>query len=68
MGSYYVNHNAQGNGDQEVHLSTCKYFLEIKSKTYLGEFFGCGPAIVAARSLGFNANGCYFCCEPCHTS
>jgi hypothetical protein len=66
MASYYVNDNAQPNGDHEVHVSTCSYFPS--SRTYLGEFSSCSPAVSEARKKWNQVNGCSWCCRACHTS
>lgn len=66
MASYYVNDDAQANGDHEVHVSTCSYFPS--NRTYLGEFSSCAPAVTEAKKTWSQSNGCYYCCRPCHTS
>ncbi|PWV54450.1 hypothetical protein C7475_1021209 [Chitinophaga sp. S165] len=65
---YYVNDNAQPNGDHEVHVPTCHKFPEIYNRTYLGEFETCQEAIREAKNRHPKANGCIHCCTPCHTS
>jgi len=65
MASYYVNDNAQPNGDHEVHVSGCAYFPS--NPTYLGEFSSCAPAVTEAKKKWSQSNGCYYCCRPCHT-
>ena len=66
MASYYVNHNAQSNGDHEVHTTGCNFMPS--SKKYLGDFDSCKPAVVEAKKTYKQSNGCYFCCRACHTS
>jgi hypothetical protein len=69
MASYYVNKNQQSNGDYEVHKTGCSYMPNIGNAHYLGEFNSCEPAVQKAKQLGYyTADGCYFCCRPCHTS
>lgn len=65
---YYVNNNAQPNGDHEVHVNTCEYFAMMYSRTYLGEFDTCQEAVREAGKHYQNVNGCLTCCKPCHTS
>lgn len=65
---YYINNNPQPNGDYEVHISTCKYFHLMYNITYLGEFDTCHEAVREAKRRYYRANGCYHCCNPCHTS
>lgn len=67
MALYYVNQNAQSNGDHEVHVSTCSYLPDATNRTYLGDFQTCGPAVTEAKKSYSKANGCYFCSKPCHT-
>ena len=68
MENYYVNRNAQDNGDHEVHVDTCYYFSSMNNKEYLGVFTGCEGAVIEAKKRGYNANGCKFCCTRCHTT
>ncbi|WP_205686945.1 hypothetical protein [Chitinophaga rhizosphaerae] len=65
---YYLNNRMQANGDYEVHASTCKYFPLMYSVTYLGEFDTCSDAVRAAKRRYPQANGCYYCSNPCHTT
>lgn len=65
MARYYVNDKAQPNGDHEVHREGCAYMPVLA--TYLGQHENCGSAVVAARKLYPQANGCYWCSRPCHT-
>jgi hypothetical protein len=65
---YYVNNNAQLNGDHEVHVSTCDYVPTMYSQTYLGEFETCQAAVREAKKRFQKSNGCFYCCRPCHTS
>lgn len=64
---YYVNKNAQLNGDHEVHKSGCNYIPEVNNRIYLGEFFSCYEAVNAARKYFPQVNGCYYCSNSCHT-
>ena len=68
MPKYYVNKNAQDNGDHEVHISGCSYFPSSANAEYLGNHNSCGPAVTEAKSRGYKANGCYYCSNACHTS
>ncbi len=65
---YYVNNNAQANGDHEVHNQNCTYCPAVANRIYLGEFASCGPAVTEAKKHYSQANGCYYCSRPCHTS
>lgn len=65
---YYVNNEAQYNGDHEVHIESCFYYSRMKNKTYLGEYESCKDAVRAAEKIHRQVNGCVHCCRPCHTS
>ena len=68
MKKYYVNKNAQSNGDHEVHAYGCSYMPEPENRLYLGEFTSCHGAVLKAKRTYPQSNGCYYCCRPCHTS
>lgn len=65
MNNYYVNGNAQSNGDHEVHKDGCTYFPA--NGIYLGAFTECYSAVLQAQRYFRQVNGCYFCCRACHT-
>lgn len=65
---YYVNKNAQSNGDHEVHVPSCSFFPAAENRIYLGEFSSCQPAVTEAKKHYQQSNGCYYCCGACHTS
>jgi len=66
MIGYYVNNHAQDNGDHEVHTKTCSFLPG--DKKYLGEFSNCADAVREAKKYHSKSNGCYFCCNACHTT
>jgi hypothetical protein len=66
MASYYVNNNAQYNGDHEVHREGCGYMPS--SRTALGDHASCASAVATARVYYSQVNGCAFCSRECHTS
>ncbi|ELV7517801.1 hypothetical protein [Photobacterium damselae] len=68
MTRYYVNQNAQANGDHEVHSENCPYLSQIHKKGYLGCFEYCGDAVIEAKKYYPKANGCVHCSTLCHTS
>jgi hypothetical protein len=65
---YFVNKNAQANGDHEVHVPTCAYLPSPGNLQDLGEFDSCFPAVREAKKYYSKSNGCYYCSRPCHTS
>lgn len=68
MASYYVNKNAQANGDHEVHRSNCTFLPAPANRVYLGEFESCAAAVREAKRYYTQSNGCYHCSPACHTS
>ena len=68
MTKYYLNQNAQENGDHEVHRSNCDYMPNSSNRLYLGEFSNCHEAVREAKKHYHQSNGCYYCSRECHTS
>ncbi len=68
MARYYVNKNAQANGDHEVHKEGCSYMPEEKNRIDLGDHNSCQPAVRKAKEHYPQSNGCYYCSPECHTS
>ena len=67
MEEYYVNMNAQDNGDHEVHKTGCSYMPDLDNRKYLGKFTSCYGAVQEARKYYSQVNGCYYCSIACHT-
>lgn len=67
MANYYVNKNAQSNGDHEVHKSGCSYMPDVENRINLGDHSSCGPAVRKAKDYYTQVNGCYYCANECHT-
>ena len=68
MDNYYVNNNAQANGDHEVHKEGCYWGSLASSTHHLGQFFSCHGAVAEAKLIYTKANGCAHCSPLCHTS
>ncbi|AWK83840.1 hypothetical protein BST98_17695 [Photobacterium damselae] len=68
MTHYYVNKNAQANGDHEVHSANCTRLPLEHNRDYLGDFVTCSKAVTEAKKTYSKANGCYYCSSSCHTS
>lgn len=68
MAKYYVNKNAQSNGDHEVHRYDCSFLPLTENRIYLGEHDTCSPAVREAKKHYTKSNGCYYCSNSCHTS
>lgn len=68
MALYYVNKNAQSNGDHEVHTTGCERLPDAENRIHLGDFSTCGPAVTEAKKHYTKSNGCFYCANPCHTT
>ncbi|GMN06287.1 hypothetical protein MTsPCn5_16760 [Croceitalea sp. MTPC5] len=68
MAKYYVNKNAQANGDHEVHKEGCVWLPLVGNRIYLGSFTNCKSAVREAKKYYTQVNGCYYCSRDCHTS
>lgn len=66
MAIHYVNKNAQTNGDHEVHVASCAFFPS--DTVNLGDHATCHTAVAAAKAYYAQSNGCFYCCNACHTS
>lgn len=67
MALYYVNKNAQPNGDHEVHKQGCSFMPADENRKYLGSFSNCRDAVREATKHYSQVNGCYYCSYDCHT-
>ncbi len=66
---FYVNRNAQTNGDHEVHCATCSWLPDADNRIYLGDFATSQQAVVESKRKYYRqSNGCYHCCPESHTS
>ena len=68
MDNYFVNKNAQANGDHEVHKNGCTWMPDISNREYLGSYSSCQEAVKEAKKKYARSNGCYYCCYSCHTT
>ena len=71
MYTYFINMNAQSNGDHEIHKSTCIYYnLYHAGNNFvdLGIFLSDAEAIVYAKNKYpyWTVDGCYRCCPSKH--
>lgn len=67
MAKYYVNKNAQPNGDHEVHTTGCSYLPNPENRIVLGDHTNCTSAVTKAKEYYNQVNGCYYCSNSCHT-
>lgn len=65
MDKYYVNNKSQTTGEHEVHKSTCTYLPS--DRKYLGEYLSCHDAVREAKKTYPKSDGCFHCCNECHT-
>ena len=71
MKNYFLNKNAQSNGDHEVHTEDCSYIPDPGNRIFLGTFESCHEAVKEAMRKYpqyTRINGCYYCSITCHTS
>jgi len=66
MARYYVNKQAQANGDHEVHKEDCSFLPAVDNRLYVGDFVSCQPAVQAAKAYYAAADGCAFCSPACN--
>jgi len=65
---YYVNTQAQYNGDHEVHQATgCPTPAAAQHQKDLGDHPNCQSAVRAAKQYYTQTNGCAHCSPTCHT-
>ena len=67
MAAYFVNSNAQSNGDHEVHQAGYSYMPDPKHCILLGDFPSCHGAVARAKLTYPPADGCAYCCPLCNT-
>ncbi|WP_417859169.1 hypothetical protein [Xanthomarina gelatinilytica] len=68
MAKYFLNRNAQSNGDHEVHKEGCYWLTLIANKKDLGYHSSCHSAVLEAKKTYRQSNGCATCSNECHTS
>ena len=67
MPDYFVNKNAQNNGDHQIHRDGCRRLPAAINRESLGFHNGCQSAVTAAKLKGYsNVNGCAWCARECH--
>lgn len=67
MALYYVNKNAQANGDHEVHRQGCPFMPLEHNRVYVGDYETCRPAVQAAKMIYPTSDGCKICSGACHS-
>ncbi|QLH66865.1 hypothetical protein HXV88_10650 [Aeromonas veronii] len=66
--AYFVNTEPQKNGDHEVHVAGCAHAPQPHHRKALGQLENCEQAVSVAKVFFNQSNGCYYCCNQCHTS
>lgn len=64
---YYVNKNAQSDGYHEVHETGCAQGANAENQDDLGWHADCSGAVKKAKGSYTYVDGCFYCCEACHT-
>jgi len=70
MSKYIINKNAQSDGFHEVHNeNTCNHLPDLPNRVVIGEYNNCYDAVSATKQTNpqHDIDGCYFCCNACHT-
>lgn len=68
MKNYYVNNQAQSNGDHEVHTADCRYLPSLLNRKALGQHENCKSAVTEAKKTYSKSDGCETCSNDCHKS
>ena len=63
---YIVNKNKDSKGYNEVHITTCAYRPDEQNQYPLGWHDNAKQAVTYAKSIGYSADGCYYCCPDAH--
>jgi hypothetical protein len=68
MAEFFVEINAQNNGDHLVHKSDCSVLPPKDAIRYLGAIASCSSAVKKAGGWFKQVNGCSQCSVSCHTA
>jgi len=66
MKTYYVNTNAQTNGDHGVHHEDFSSLPAPQHRKHLGAFASCRRPVTEAKKTYPTADGCAFCSPDCN--
>ena len=66
---YYFYNYTDKHGNHEVHTENCSYLPSTQNRTYIGYCSDCKDAIKKAKTdyPYKDFDGCYWCCNECHT-
>jgi len=59
---YYLNRNAQNNGEHEIHKEDCKFIPSLNNRILLGHYKTDEEALEVARRIFPKVDGCSHCC------
>jgi hypothetical protein len=68
MAEFYVEINAQANGEHVVHRAECSLLPAKDMISYLGSIASCASAVKKAAERFKPVNGCPQCASSCHTA
>ncbi|MGZ4958900.1 MAG: hypothetical protein ACXV7J_06590 [Methylomonas sp.] len=68
MAEFYIETNAQANGDHIVHNANCSQLPAKDTLRYLGAIASCGSALQKAAQSFKQVNGCPQCATTCHSA
>jgi len=68
MAEFYVEINAQTNGEHVVHRADCTQLPSKETIRYLGSIASCTSALKKAAESFRQVNGCPHCATTCHTA
>lgn len=69
MKYYYINKNAQANGDHEIHTTGCSHAPLLENRVGIGYYDNDYQALAAAKAEWPDSkiNGCAYCCPVINT-
>lgn len=68
MAEFYIETNAQTNGDHIVHKANCSLLPSKDEIRYLGSIASCASALKKAAESFKQVNGCPQCATTCHSA
>ncbi|QPK64164.1 hypothetical protein IVG45_04100 [Methylomonas sp. LL1] len=68
MAEFYIETNAQPNGDHIVHNANCSLLPAKDAIRYLGSIASCASAVKKAAESFKQVNGCPQCATTCHSA
>lgn len=66
LNHYYVNKQAQPNGDHEIHKYECTHGADFDNQRELGWFSSDRDALNEALKIYPQSDGCMYCCLSIH--